>query len=100
VRISQGELEGIALEICPETHTHDLKLFFKAMGDPTHHIRDETSRQALKRSGGALVIGALNENLPPIYRNRNCLRKKVNEKTLGSCHFYLGGITGDFHFLG
>jgi hypothetical protein len=55
------------LEISPKAHPNDLKPFLKSLGDPGDHIGDETSRQALKRSGGALVIGALNENLPPIY---------------------------------
>ena len=80
VRKSQGEFEGIALEICPEAHPDNLKPFLKSLGDPHDHICDETPCQTLKGSGSALVIGALDENFSPIHGNRDSLRQRVSEK--------------------
>jgi hypothetical protein len=63
MRKPQREFESFILKICPEANPDNLKAFLKTLGDPSDHIGDEASRQTLKRSGGALIIRAVNDNL-------------------------------------
>jgi hypothetical protein len=99
VRKPQGELQGASLKISPETHSHDLKLFFESLRDPSNHIGDQAPRQTLKRSRGPLIIGAMDDNFSSIHGNRNSLRERMSEKALGSGHLHFGGVEGDLHFL-
>jgi hypothetical protein len=99
MRKSERKLQGLILDIRPETNPDNLKAFLKTLGDAGDHIGDEASRQTLKRSRGPLVIPAMNQYLFSLAGDRNPLGERLNELALRAAHLHLRRIIGDLHSL-